>query len=94
MKMILFATLLAAGITATGAVNADSGEDLAKKSGCLACHAIDTKKVGPPYQDVAKKFKGKPETDVVAAMKAKPVHASVKVSDGDLKEIAAWIQKL
>ena len=78
----------------SGAAYADSGEDLAKSSGCLNCHAIDTKKVGPAYKDVAKKFKGKPRADVMAAMKAAPVHASVKVSDKDLSEIAEWIQKL
>jgi cytochrome c len=94
MKWILIAAVLAAGMTATGAAGADSGEDLAKKSGCLACHAVDVKKVGPAYKDVAKKFKGKPQADVVAAMKAASVHASLKVSDHDLKEIVEWIQKL
>ena len=94
MNWILIAAVLATGMAATGAANADSGEDLAQKSGCLVCHAIDVKKVGPAYKDVAKKFKGKPQADVVAAMKAASFHASVKVSDNDLKEIVAWIQKL
>jgi len=31
---------------------------LAQKSGCLACHKIDKKLVGPAWQDVAKKYKG------------------------------------
>ena len=30
--------------------------DLAKKSGCLACHAIDKKVVGPAWNDVAKRY--------------------------------------
>jgi cytochrome c len=94
MKSILIAAALAAGISATGVASADGGEDLAKSSGCLNCHAVDTKKVGPAYKDVAKKFKGKPPADVVAAMKAASVHASVKVSDKDLGEIVEWIQKL
>ena len=29
---------------------------LARKSGCLACHAIDKKLVGPPWQEVAKRY--------------------------------------
>lgn len=29
---------------------------LARKSGCLACHAIDKKVVGPAWQDVAKRY--------------------------------------
>ena len=94
MKAIAIAVVLASGMLANGAAQADSGEDLAKSSGCLNCHAVDAKKVGPAYKDVAKKFKGKPRADVVAAMRAASVHASVKVSDKDLNEIVEWIQKL
>lgn len=32
--------------------------ELAKKSGCLACHAVDKKVVGPAWQDVSAKYKG------------------------------------
>ena len=32
--------------------------ELAKKSGCTACHAIDKKVVGPAWADVSKKYKG------------------------------------
>jgi cytochrome c len=32
---------------------------LARKSGCLACHAVDKKVVGPAWQDVAKRYAGK-----------------------------------
>lgn len=31
---------------------------LAKKSGCLVCHAIDRKVVGPAWKDVAAKYRG------------------------------------
>jgi len=31
---------------------------LAKKSGCLACHGVDKKIVGPSWKDVAAKYKG------------------------------------
>jgi cytochrome c len=94
MKPIAIAAVLASAMLSATAALAAGGEELAKRSGCLNCHAVDTKKVGPAYKDVAKKFKGKSQADVVAAMKAAAVHASVKVSDADLKEIAEWIQKL
>lgn len=32
--------------------------ELAKKSGCLACHRLDKKLVGPAWQDVAKRYAG------------------------------------
>jgi cytochrome c len=94
MKSIAIVAVLATGVLATGTTNATSGEELAKSSGCLGCHAIDTKKVGPAYKEVAKKFKGKSQSDVATTMKVAPVHASLKVSDKDLKEILEWILKL
>jgi cytochrome c len=93
MKAIVV-TVFATSVLISGAASADEGEALAKSAGCLNCHAVDTKKVGPAYKDVAKKFKGKPRADVIAAMRAASVHTSVKVSDKDLSEIAEWIQKL
>ena len=32
--------------------------DLAKKSGCLACHSVEKKIVGPAWKDVGMKYKG------------------------------------
>ena len=55
---VTVALLAVATITASGAALADAGEDLLKKSGCTACHAIDKKVIGPAYQDVAAKYKG------------------------------------
>ena len=94
MKVAAMVAMLAGGVLATGAAFADKGEDLAKSSGCLGCHAVDTKKVGPAYKDVATKFKGKSRADVTAAMKAASVHSSLKVPEKDLSEIVEWIQKL
>ena len=34
---------------------------LAQKSGCLACHAIDKKVVGPPWRDVSKRYLNDPK---------------------------------
>lgn len=40
-----------------GAGQASADLELAKKSGCLACHAVDKKVVGPAWQDVAARYK-------------------------------------
>lgn len=45
-----------AALAMAGSAHADL--DLAKKSGCLACHAVDNKVVGPAWKDVAAKYKG------------------------------------
>jgi len=51
--------LAAAGMIGSGAaLAADAGMELAQKSGCLACHAVDKKVVGPSYKEIAAKYKG------------------------------------
>ena len=43
-------------LTLSGQASADLA--LAKKSGCLACHSVEKKIVGPAWKDVAAKYKG------------------------------------
>lgn len=71
-----------------GAVFA-SGADEAKEHGCVKCHEVDKKKMGPAWKDVSAKFKGKSVDEVIAAMKDKPVHKPVlkKTEDSSLKTI-------
>ena len=55
MKSIIF-TLGATALLISGSAMADL--ELAKKSGCLACHSVEKKIVGPAWKDVSKKYKG------------------------------------
>lgn len=45
---------------------------LAKQSGCLACHSVDKKIVGPAWKDVAARYKNDPEAKarLIAKVKA------------------------
>lgn len=45
------------------AMDADAAQSLAKKSDCLKCHSVDKKKDGPPYKEVAVKYKGKADAE-------------------------------
>lgn len=56
VKTIGTAVLSAAMLACFSTAMAD--EALAKKSGCLNCHGIDKKLVGPAFKDVAAKYKG------------------------------------
>ena len=58
MKSIIVSMIAAAGLMVAGSVFATDMPELAKKSGCTACHKIDTKLVGPAWMDVSKKYKG------------------------------------
>jgi cytochrome c551/c552 len=58
MKSIIVSLITAAGLMVAGSVFATDMPDIAKKNGCVACHAIDKKVVGPSWMDVSKKYKG------------------------------------
>lgn len=101
MKPALKAVAIAAATvffhtTAHAQADARKSEALAKESGCLGCHAVDAKKVGPTYKSIAAKFKGAGADKVVAATKASAPHAAAlkKVKEEDLKTLANWILSL
>lgn len=91
MKSMMIAAVLAAGVTAAGSANAQ--EALAKSSGCLNCHAADTKKIGPAFKDVAAKYKGKADAEatLVANLSATKGHPEVKAKGDDLKSLVKWV---
>ena len=55
-KAFVLGAILAAMSSAS--IANDAMLDLAKKSGCMACHAVDKKVVGPAWKDVGAKYKG------------------------------------
>jgi cytochrome c len=65
MKLILAVLLLGSCITA------NANQALAQKSGCLACHAVDKKILGPAYRDVAAKYKGQADAEAKLVAKVK-----------------------
>ena len=79
---------------------AQASEDLAKRNGCAACHAVDKKVVGPSWHDIASKYKGKDiHGELAAKVKAGgkgvwgnvPMPPQAKVSDADLKALLTWV---
>ncbi len=44
-------------VAVTATMDRESGIALAKKSGCLACHSIENKVVGPAWNDVSARYK-------------------------------------
>lgn len=65
-RSIITLGLAVAAAAALGTAQAEEGLDLAKKSGCLACHSVDKKVVGPAWKDVAEKYKG--QTEITATL--------------------------
>ncbi|HYR05748.1 MAG TPA: c-type cytochrome [Gallionella sp.] len=77
---------------------------LAKKSNCLACHAIDKKVVGPAWKDVAAKYRGDAEAETKLMNKiakggsgvwgAMIMPPSPQVSEADRKTLARFVLSL
>jgi cytochrome c len=45
------------------AVDEEAAKALARQNKCLQCHAIDKKKDGPAYKEVAAKYRGKKDAE-------------------------------
>ncbi|NDP41603.1 MAG: hypothetical protein GZ089_02600 [Aromatoleum sp.] len=94
MKLIAMAVVASIALAAAGASSAQ--ETLAKSSGCLNCHAVDTKKLGPAFKDVAAKYKGKAgaEATLVAKVSGGKDHPAVKAGGDDVKSLVKWVLSL
>ena len=102
LPLVALVAVLALGTSAP----ASATEAIVKKARCVACHAVDTKRVGPAYKDVAAKYKG--DAGAPARLFAKVreggsgvwgqvpmmAHPADKISDDDLKAAIHWILAL
>ncbi len=91
---------------ASAAVDADAAQALMKKSGCFKCHAMDKKKDGPPYKEVASKLKGKPDSEekLYKHLTTNPKikidgkeeeHVTLKTKDeAEIRNVIHWILSL
>jgi cytochrome c len=89
------------GPAAAAAPAASPLAELAKAKGCMACHAVDKKLVGPGYQEVAAKYKG--DGTAVAKLAAKvreggsgawgpvPMPPHPALAEADAKGLVQWI---
>lgn len=80
------------------------GEDLARANQCLACHQVQTKRVGPPFAAIAQRFGNQPDAANYLARVigqgssgqwgAIPMPAQNQVSTLDAQRLAQWILSL
>lgn len=93
------ASLALAGLWAAG--SAFASEELFKKSNCMACHAIDTKRLGPSMKEVSAKYEGDSSAADRLAKKIRaggggvwgemPMPAQAQVSEADARILAEYI---
>ena len=102
MKQITLA--LTASLALALCNSAQASEELATKSGCTACHKIDTKLVGPGYKEVAAKYKGDKKAEAMLIEKVKkggmgvwgpiPMPPNAADKDEDVKTLVKWVLAL
>ena len=99
MKALIAVTAAAAALMAQNAMAADAAK-LAQAKGCMACHQIDKKVVGPSYKDVAKKYAGQGDAADKLATKIQKGGSGVwgtvpmppnNVTPAEAKELATWV---
>ena len=86
---------------AAGKVDMAAGQALAQKSGCMACHSVDKKIVGPGFKEVAAKYKGNKKAEEMLIAKVTkggsgawgtvPMPANPKVAPADMKTLVQWV---
>lgn len=102
--MIKVSMLLATLLCAFSA-QAAAPTEILTKSGCLACHQVEKKSVGPSYKVVAAKYKGQDASAQVmekVRKGGKGVYGPIpmiangpdKISDEDLKTVVTYILSL
>lgn len=99
--ILSIAALCAAFTCRARADDAKKAEALAKSNGCMACHAVDTKLVGPSYKDVAAKYHNAKNAQAMLMKKVKdggsgvwgpiPMPPHPGIGDADLKIMVDWV---
>lgn len=103
MKALLMMAAAAGTLLVAAQAGAATGaEALAQKSGCLACHSVDKKIIGPAYKEIAAKYKGDKTAEAKLIDKVKKGGSGVwgpmpmppnspQVKDEDIKTLVQWV---
>ena len=99
MKRLIAASAATLGLLLAGGVQAD--EKLAQANGCLTCHQIDKKILGPGFKEVATKYRGDKAAEANMVKKVKeggkgawgdmPMPPNAHVKDADIATLVKWI---
>ncbi|NIC40305.1 c-type cytochrome [Aquabacterium sp. A08] len=94
-------SLAAPVVVAAAGGGAADAKALLNSNACTACHGVNNKIVGPGFNEIAAKHKGKADAEAYLVGKIKnggqgvygaiPMPAQPQVSDADARAIAAWI---
>ena len=84
LYLSIAAVLAVSGWAISTEASADAGPELLKSKGCLNCHDLDKKKVGPAFKEVAVKKAGKSD-ELVAKLKDGKGHMKINAPEAEIK---------
>ena len=88
------------------AVDARAAQNVLRQDKCMTCHAVDRKKDGPSFKEVAEKYRGKADAEaaltrhisepsMVEVDGQEEEHGTVSTIDPDvIKNVVHWIMSL
>lgn len=106
MKIARNLLTLSALLVSLSAWSADetAALEIAKKNGCLACHGLESKMVGPSWKEVGKKYASDAEAESRLITKVKkggkgvwgevPMPPNVTVKDADIRTLVKFVLTL
>lgn len=103
-----FASIVISLLTISISSKTLANETLAQESGCLECHGLDSKNIGPAFKDIAAKYNNNPEAPSLLVKLVKnggkgnwadsndvpmPPY-SPRLSDTEINQLVNWILTL
>lgn len=83
-----------------------AAEKLMEKSGCISCHRVDQKLIGPSFRQVAARYKSESDAPALLFEKVREggegvwgdipmiANSPEKIPDADLYRVLAWVLSL
>jgi cytochrome c len=103
ISLLLGSAAVMVAATASATTEAEA-MDIAKKNGCLACHQLDKKMVGPAWKEVGKKYAGQADAEAKLLVKVKkggkgvwgevPMPPNATVKEADVKTLVQFVLTL
>ncbi|HEX6733793.1 MAG TPA: c-type cytochrome [Azonexus sp.] len=103
LALLPVGTAAAAGFQVCDSHGLVRGAEIAMERGCFGCHTLSSKRVGPPYREIAAKYEREPTALATLANKIKNGGSGVwgaatmpanPISDEEAEILARWIQSL
>jgi cytochrome c len=91
--MLRLSLIVSSAILFASAACAQDASQLAQSKGCMGCHDVSQKKVGPSFSSIAAQYKGQTNAAAKLAgeLKNGTGHRKIDASDAELQQLIAYV---